>query len=200
MRVDSYGMTKYVMSQYQLDVLTQRALMACCQAHEAGFQRFRNANLWEVADALFHSSLRVLAVFPGPDAHTIRNSSKIDKQFFCVFPARLAVARADIRTFYGVVRDERNTVEAIYPGAFYGVDHGFVLLGHGLGGLFFLLEALLEHVWPDDFEIHQACRWDEPVFTSIWVFPMPLGYSLGRNATTQASDLYGAAKFFDDVF
>lgn len=54
MRVDSYGMTKYVMSQYQLDVLTQRALMACCQAHEAGFQRFRNANLWELADALFH--------------------------------------------------------------------------------------------------------------------------------------------------
>jgi hypothetical protein len=47
-------MTKNMMCQYQLDVLRQRALMACCKAHEGGFQRLRNPDLGEVADALFH--------------------------------------------------------------------------------------------------------------------------------------------------
>jgi len=128
-------MTKNMMSQDQLDILRQGAFLPRCQAHQSGFKRFGNANLGEVADALFHSSLRVLAVFPGPDAHTIRNSSKIDKQFFCVFPARLAVARADIRVLDGVVRDEWHPVQTVYLGALYGVNHGFVLFCHGSGCL-----------------------------------------------------------------
>ncbi len=47
-------MTKDVMTQNQLDVLGQAALLACCKAHQGGFQRLRDAQGRKLADALLH--------------------------------------------------------------------------------------------------------------------------------------------------
>ena len=121
------------MNQHQLDVLRQRALMARCQAHEAGFKRFCDANLGELADALFHLCRLRVSISPGPYTHTIWHSSKIYQPLFREFPARLDVTRADIRAFNGVVRDEWHAVQSVYLCAFDGVCHGFVLFCHLCG-------------------------------------------------------------------
>ncbi len=77
-----------------------------------------------------------LGVPPGPDVHTIRNSSKIDQQFLCVFPARFAVARADICACDGVVRQKRNAVKSVHLGAFDGVRGTLVICNHSSSSKF----------------------------------------------------------------